>query len=168
MNGSKVIHIVGHKNNGKTTLICELSRELTALGLKVGTLKHSSHSHELDARGKDSYLHRAAGGNPSAVVTTDQIGVFLSRKSDDNPLDVLEPLFKCCDIVLVEGYIEGPGKKIEVWRKENGTIPLAKKNHDIEAIVTDDDPLEIGIPIVPRKNIKTIIETIYRILGIKP
>ena len=55
------IHVVGRKNSGKTTLVVELVRHFTAAGLRVGTVKHTSHSHELDTPGKDSYQHRHAG-----------------------------------------------------------------------------------------------------------
>ena len=45
------IHIIGRKNHGKTTLIVELIEEFTRLGLSVGAIKHTSHSHELDVPG---------------------------------------------------------------------------------------------------------------------
>ncbi len=54
------VHIVGHQNNGKTKLIVELIKEMTCRGLRVGTLKHSNHDHELDIPGMGSFLHRQA------------------------------------------------------------------------------------------------------------
>ena len=57
------IHVVGRRNHGKTTLLVELVEELCRRGLRVGTLKHSSHTHELDTPGKDSHRHRLAGLN---------------------------------------------------------------------------------------------------------
>ena len=44
----KLIHIVGRQNNGKTTLIVELVNEFIKRGLRIGTMKHSGHEHELD------------------------------------------------------------------------------------------------------------------------
>ncbi|MDY6823982.1 MAG: molybdopterin-guanine dinucleotide biosynthesis protein MobB [Thermodesulfobacteriota bacterium] len=64
-----IVHIVGCARNGKTALIVDLAREITRRGLKVGSLKHSGHDHELDRPGKDSYLHRQAGAVPAAVAT---------------------------------------------------------------------------------------------------
>lgn len=111
------IHIVGRKNHGKTTLVVELVREFCRRGIRVGTIKHSRHVHELDTPGKDSHRHRAAGGQPAAILTGDSVGVFLSRDGR-NEYERLEPLFADCQIVLVEGDIEAGGVKVEVWRAE--------------------------------------------------
>ena len=55
------IHIIGRKNSGKTTLVVELVQQLSAMGKRVATIKHTHHRHELDVPGKDSYRHREAG-----------------------------------------------------------------------------------------------------------
>ncbi|MCA9266810.1 MAG: molybdopterin-guanine dinucleotide biosynthesis protein B, partial [Planctomycetales bacterium] len=57
----KRLHLIGRKNHGKTRLIVDLVEELTSRGLRVGTIKHTHHRHELDTPGKDSYQHRTAG-----------------------------------------------------------------------------------------------------------
>ncbi len=77
----KTIHLVGRQNHGKTTLLVELIEELTRRGIRVGTIKHTSHVHELDTPGKDSFRHRQAGADPVAVVSKDLIGVYLPRES---------------------------------------------------------------------------------------
>lgn len=153
----KIIHIVGRSKNGKTTLILELIAELKKRGLAVGTLKHSGHAHELETPGKDSFRHRQAGAVPSAVVTTDQMAVYLPRKPDENPFDRMGYLFAGCDIVLVEGYANGPGKNIEVWRAANGKDPLFPERNDILAVVTDD-PIQTGLPVWPRSNVAAIVD----------
>ncbi|MCK5100719.1 MAG: molybdopterin-guanine dinucleotide biosynthesis protein MobB, partial [Desulfobacteraceae bacterium] len=58
------IHIVGHAGCGKTTLIVDLIKVLVKKNIKVGSLKHSAHVHELDKPGKDSFRHRKAGASP--------------------------------------------------------------------------------------------------------
>jgi len=75
VNAVRRIHIVGRKNHGKTTLMVDLIEEFTRRGLRVGSMKHSIHVHELDQPGKDSYRHRHAGADPSAVVTRDMVCV---------------------------------------------------------------------------------------------
>ncbi|MFP4040462.1 MAG: molybdopterin-guanine dinucleotide biosynthesis protein B [Desulfosudaceae bacterium] len=158
----KIIHIVGCSGSGKTTLLVELVRELTSRGRQVGTLKHSGHSHELEKPGKDSYRHRQAGGRPAAVVTTDQMAVFLPRQPDENPFDRLSPLFAACDIILVEGYIEGPGRKIEVWRESLGKQPLFQQREDILAVVTDD-PVRTELPVWPGKDLPFIADRVLEL-----
>ena len=41
------LHIIGRKNHGKTQLVVELVEELTVRGLRVATIKHTHHHHEL-------------------------------------------------------------------------------------------------------------------------
>jgi molybdopterin-guanine dinucleotide biosynthesis protein MobB len=153
----KWIHIVGRQNHGKTTLLVDLIGELTARGLRVGTLKHSSHVHELDAPGKDSFRHRAAGGNPAAIVTRDLIGVYLPRQPGADFYDRLTPIFNDCDLVLVEGDLKGPGPKIEVFRAAVGGDCLASTRQDIQAVVTDD-PLELNVPLLPRSDLARVAD----------
>lgn len=152
-----IVHIVGRARNGKTALIADLVREITRRGLKAGTLKHSGHDHELDTPGKDSYLHRQSGAIPAAVATTSQIAVYLPRAPGENPFSRLSPLFADCDIILVEGYINGPGRKIEVWRVSEGTEPLFRERDDILAVVTDD-PLDTTLPVRPRADVAALAD----------
>jgi len=162
----KLVHIVGRQNNGKTTLVIDLISELNNRGLNVGTIKHSRNDYELDKPGKDSYLHSAAGGNPSAIMTANQVAIFISRKSNENPLEKITPLFDDTDLVIIEGYIDGPGKKIEVWREEAGSQPLFLKRNDIEAVITNDS-IDTDLPVWPRNDIINIVNKICKITGIK-
>ena len=145
----KRIHIVGRQNHGKTTLVVDLVRELSQRGIRVGTIKHSSHRHELDTPGKDSHRHREAGAAAAAIVTEDLIGVYLPRAKGAEFYERLEGLFADCDLVLVEGHLDWPGPKIEVWRAAVGGTCLATEHDDIVAVVTDDQ-LEADVPRWPR------------------
>ncbi|MBW2565111.1 MAG: molybdopterin-guanine dinucleotide biosynthesis protein MobB, partial [Deltaproteobacteria bacterium] len=42
------IHIIGQPGSGKTTLIVDIIKELNKRNIKVGSMKHSAHIHELD------------------------------------------------------------------------------------------------------------------------
>jgi len=161
----KLIHIVGKQNNGKTTLIVDVVKELAGRGLRIGTLKHSGHEHELDRPGKDSFLHREAGGNPAAVVTANMMAVFMPRDKTEDPVEKLVPLFADTDLVLVEGYVDGPGEKIEVWREAVGTDPMIFERDDIKAVVTDDD-IKTDLPVWPRKDVSSITDNICALAGI--
>ena len=152
------IHIVGRKNHGKTTLVVELVRELCRRGVRVGTIKHSRHAHELDTPGKDSHRHRAAGGQPAAVITGDSVGVFLSRDGRDE-YERLEPLFADCQIVLVEGDIEAAGVKVEVWRAEKSPACLAAERADILAVVSDDRP-DVSVPVWARNDVPYLADKV--------
>jgi len=162
----RIIHILGRQKNGKTTLIVDLVNELIKRGIRVGTLKHSSHAHELDKPGKDSYLHRKAGAIPAAIATKDLMAVYLPREPDENPFDKIKTLFNQTDLVLVEGYLNGPGKKIEVWRKSVGTVPLFSERSDIIAVISDD-AVKTEIQVWPRKDIARIADHILELASIR-
>lgn len=162
----KILHVIGRKNNGKTKLVVDIITELTRRGLSVGSVKHSSHDHELDKPGKDSFLHRQAGATPATIITPSLTAVFIPQSGTDDPLNILLPLYQDKDIVVVEGYLNGPGEKIEVWRKEGGEAPIAPGRKEIKAIVTDD-AIDIGIPVWPRADMKSIGDHILRLLKIE-
>jgi molybdopterin-guanine dinucleotide biosynthesis adapter protein len=149
------LHIVGGKDHGKTTLILDLLRELTGRGLRVGTIKHTSHRHDLDTPGSDSYQHRQTGAVPAAIVTSELVGVFFPRPVDF--YEHLAPLYADCDLVLVEGHMDHVAPKIEIWRRSLGTPCLAADRGDILALVTDD-PVEISVPVWPRSDIRSMAD----------
>lgn len=150
------VHVVGRRNHGKTTLVVDLVRALTARGLRVATLKHSSHRHELDTPGKDSHLHRTAGAARAAIVTPTLAAVYLPRAEGEDPDALLLPLLAGCDLLVVEGHLDGPGPKIEVWRARMATPPLASERADIAAVVTDDEPEALSVPVWPRSDVPAL------------
>ena len=156
------IHIVGRKNHGKTALVVDLVEEYCRRGIRVGTIKHSRHVHELDAPGKDSHRHRTAGSQPAAIITSDSVGIFLPRDGRDE-YQRLEPLYADCQIVLVEGDIDAPqGIKVEVWRAVGSSTCLAAQRADIAAIVSDDRP-EVAVSVWPRSDVATLAGRIWEL-----
>jgi molybdopterin-guanine dinucleotide biosynthesis protein B len=154
----RALHIVGRKNHGKTTLVLELVEALRGRGLAVGTVKHTGHVHELDTPGKDSHRHRLAGAAPVAVVSAELTAIYLPDLDPARPYARLAPLFAGCDLVLVEGHLDGPGPRVEVWRRAGGTAPLASSRPDIAAVVSDDAPaLSAAVPIWPRRDLDALI-----------
>ncbi len=136
------IHIVGFKNHGKTSLIEDLIPALLELGLRVGSIKHSPHDHELDTPGKDSHRHRKAGASIVGLITRSMNAIFVP--ADDQTVGrnqiytSIDPMFADCDLVIVEGDQQTLGLKIEVWREGLETEPIASNDSSIEIIVTDD------------------------------
>ncbi|NUQ66533.1 MAG: molybdopterin-guanine dinucleotide biosynthesis protein B [Pirellulales bacterium] len=159
----KRLHIVGRKNHGKTTLLVELVGELRRAGLRIGTIKHTSHVHELDKPGSDSCRHRLAGADPAAVVSGRAIAVHLPCEGGDY-LRQLAPMFAGCDLVLIEGHLDGEGHKIEVWRAQMGDDCLASQRRDIAAVVTDD-PAPDGVPVLPRSNLEPLVDYVLGFVG---
>ena len=144
----KALHIIGQPGSGKTTLVAALVQELTARGVAVATLKHSSHDHELDKPGKDSHVHRTAGACPAAMVTASMAAVYLPGSAASRPDQIIKTYLARADLVLIEGWLSGPYPKIEIWRKAVARPPLfldppqgnALDRALVCALVTDTDP----------------------------
>jgi molybdopterin-guanine dinucleotide biosynthesis protein MobB len=156
----KRIHIIGKKNHGKTTLVVELVQFFTEQGLRVGTIKHTHHRHELDTPGKDSYRHRTAGADRVGIVSQTLNAVYWKPElgelqQNDDKYASFAPIMQPCDIVLVEGDTHTSAPKVEVWRAEVGTSPLAEADPSIIAVVTDD-PLALDRPILRRDDLVTL------------
>jgi molybdopterin-guanine dinucleotide biosynthesis adapter protein len=164
-----LLHIVGRQNHGKTTFVVELVRALTNRGFRVGTIKHSGHQHEFDTPGKDSHQQRVAGAKPAAVVGASLLAIFETRDPDDDPYARLLPHYQNCDIVLIEGGISGPGPKLEVWRAERGTEPMALQYPDanIVAVISDDSP-QVDQPIWRRSDGEALATNVVELLKVDP
>jgi molybdopterin-guanine dinucleotide biosynthesis adapter protein len=136
------LHIVGGKSHGKTTLIVELVKEFARRGVSIGTIKHTHHHHELDVPGKDSFRHRTAGASAAGILSPSMTAIFLPTDAasleNDDRYSIIAPMFAQCRLVLVEGDSQTAAPKIEVWRSERGTPPMATCNKSIVAVVTDD------------------------------
>jgi molybdopterin-guanine dinucleotide biosynthesis protein MobB len=161
----KRLHVIGGKNHGKTTLVTDLVREFTRRGIVVGTIKHTHHEHELDVPGKDSHSHRIAGAAAVGILSPSMTAIFLPVKSSQSGVrdrySIFAPAFAACRFVLVEGDSQVQGPKIEVWRKERGTPPLAQHDGSILAVVTDD-ALCITAPILSRSDVSGLATWILR------
>ncbi len=135
----KVIHIVGPKKNGKTTMIEQLIPELSQLGYRVGTVKHH-HSHssiQMDHEGKDSWRHRRAGAKAVALVSPSEVAV-IQNTDEATRLDEAIRLLRGVDIVLVEGFHTGEGLKVEVRRTlQEETIIYQNNDHLLALIVPE-------------------------------
>jgi molybdopterin-guanine dinucleotide biosynthesis protein B len=135
------VHVVGRRNSGKTTLICELITVLSDQGLQVGSIKHTPHRHEFDRPGKDSHRHRTAGACTAGIISPEAGAVFWTIPPDydrEQRYAGLLRIYSDCDLVLVEGDTQTVAPKVEVWRAAVGAPPFANEGMSVHAIVTDD------------------------------
>ncbi|MCA9186006.1 MAG: molybdopterin-guanine dinucleotide biosynthesis protein B [Pirellulaceae bacterium] len=166
------IHIIGRKNSGKTTLIVDLVQQLTGLGLRVATIKHTHHRHELDTPGKDSFLHRQAGAVATGILSKSMNAIFWPPDASDGSdndvrYDSFAPMFANCQLVLVEGDTQTSACKIEVWRAALNTRPYAEGDPSVTAVVTDDE-LDIGTRVWPRSDIRLLAQNMIGIFATDP
>jgi molybdopterin-guanine dinucleotide biosynthesis protein MobB len=125
--------VVGWSGSGKTTLLTRLVPELRQRGLRVGVVKHSSDAHPLHREGSDTARYAASGA--AFVAFANPAGVQLSfPEPPEHVLSLLERFSDTVDLVLVEGWKQGPLPKLEVWREGLGPL-LAQTRQDVLAVV---------------------------------
>ena len=140
-----VVSFVGRKNSGKTTVVVNTVRELKAMGLRVGTLKHAhSHNFDMDAPGTDSFRHFEAGAD--VVVVSSSVKIAAIRRTEREPTarEILAEHYRGMDLVLVEGYKTQDLPRIEVFRPSVHSEPLPSDGHRI-ALVTNGE-VDLGVP----------------------
>ncbi|WP_253724404.1 molybdopterin-guanine dinucleotide biosynthesis protein B [Sporosarcina sp. HYO08] len=113
----KVLHVIGFKNSGKTTLIARWVQLLQQKGLEVAVLKHHGHAESLampDASTdsmqffyKGAMVSVAAGGGSTQLMMNKEM-----------PFETLKELAATGhpDILFIEGYKKEKGDKIVLLR----------------------------------------------------
>jgi molybdopterin-guanine dinucleotide biosynthesis adapter protein len=136
-----VFIFVGHSGAGKTTLIEQLLRELSARGLRVATIKHAHHRVQLDTPGKDSWRYKQAGAVISMLVTSSELQLVADAPVDRNgrrePEQLAQRFLGEADLVLAEGFSHAAGAKIEVLRRECCAVPRCAVEDGLIAMATD-------------------------------
>jgi len=108
--------VIGRSNSGKTTLLRQLIAALSARGIEVGTVKHATHPLALDAEGKDSWHHAAAGAGRVVVVGPGMSVAFIHRDAPTELAGWASTFEGHVDVVLIEGFerTQMPHVRVEV------------------------------------------------------
>jgi molybdopterin-guanine dinucleotide biosynthesis protein B len=123
----KIIQFVGYKNSGKTTLVCEIVRELTSQNKRVGTLKSDAHDLDPDTPGKDTWQHRQAGAHITAMTSPSRTAWVQEQPT---PLDELVSSMEnhFLDALIIEGFKSAAYPKIVIFRTEQDVDLLSLPN----------------------------------------
>jgi molybdopterin-guanine dinucleotide biosynthesis protein B len=145
MSAPPALSIIGGSGVGKTTLVERLVPELRARGLRVGVVKHSSDPHPLHRAGSDTARFAQGGATWVAFATPSGVQLSVKEAPEQALLPLLERFADTVDLVLVEGWKDGPLPKLEVWREGHGPL-LASTRSGVLAVVTDAPRLPEGAP----------------------
>lgn len=120
-----LLSIVGKKNSGKTTLVVRLSEVLTRRGVRVMTIKHGTHTFDLDPANTDTYRHYHEGlAERVAMISPDKFA-FVERLQTPLTLeDVASRYLTDADLILCEGFKTSDLPKIEIFRRAAHDAPL--------------------------------------------
>ncbi|SEU22588.1 molybdopterin-guanine dinucleotide biosynthesis protein B [Stigmatella erecta] len=145
MSAPPAVSIMGGSGMGKTTLVERLLPALRGQGLRVGVVKHSSDPHPLHRENSDTARFEQAEAAFVAFATPAGVQLTVREPPSSALLPLLERFGDTVDLVLVEGWKNGPLPKLEVWREGHGPL-LAAGRPEVMAIVTDAPALPEGAP----------------------
>jgi molybdopterin-guanine dinucleotide biosynthesis protein MobB len=140
-----VVSVVGKSGSGKTTLLEKVIAELTRRGYRVATIKHHTHSTDVDVPGKDTWRHARAGAREVVLKGQGVVAVFKAIETQPSLEDLLS-VIDDADIVLTEGFHREGRTMIEVSRRACST-ELVNDPGALFALVTDNVFETNGLPV---------------------
>lgn len=156
-----VFSIVANSSKvGKTTVLCDIIKELKSRRYRVCTIKHDVHGFEIDHPGKDTWKHSQAGSD-IVVISSPQKMAMIEKVEKEYSLDEIISKIHNVDIIITEGYKQENKPKLEVFRKETSK-EIWSKNEDLFAIITNR-PLNINVPQYAFSEIKEAVDLIERL-----
>lgn len=137
-----LLAIVGKKNSGKTTLTVRLAAALTGRGWRIMTIKHGSHTFNMDPVNTDTYRHYHEGqAERVAMISPDKFALVVRSEQPTTPQEVAAQHMADADLVLCEGFKATALPKVEIFRRAAHESPLydaALPNADCwQAMVSD-------------------------------
>ena len=166
---NKVIGVIGWQNSGKTTLVVELVKHLTAEGFNVSTVKHAHHAFDIDKPGKDSFKHREAGAREVMVASDTRWALMRELQTEAPPtLPDLVARMDDADIILAEGFKTGHHPKIEVWRDPETELLALTDPNIIAVIAPSRAPIpDCPCPVLAPGDLVAITDFIHKTCGHK-
>src|ERR1700752_2293494 len=100
-----MVAVIGKKHSGKTTLTVRLCAELKRRGHRVMTIKHGTHTFNIDPSTTDTYRHFHEGeAEKVAMVSPDKFALVERWSAVRTPEEIVDAHMRDADIVLCEGF----------------------------------------------------------------
>ena len=153
MSRPPMVAVIGRKHSGKTTLTVRLTAELGRRGHRVMTIKHGSHTFNIDPATTDTYRHFHEGEAERVAMAAPDKFALVSRWTEElAPEAIAEQHMSDADIVVCEGFKMSRLPKIEVYRQAAHAEPLYDRGSaaaaEYIAVVTDRDDWSADIPVL--------------------
>ena len=137
-----MVAVIGRKHSGKTTLTVRLSAALHERGHRVMTIKHGSHTFNIDPATTDTYRHFHEGhAERVAMAAPDKFALIARWDAELSPETIASEHMADADIVICEGFKMSVLPKIEVYRVAAHATPLfsdpGSHRGEVMTIVTD-------------------------------
>jgi molybdopterin-guanine dinucleotide biosynthesis protein B len=148
-----MVAVIGRKHSGKTTLVVRLAAELGARGHRVMTIKHGSHTFNIDPQTTDTYRHYHEGNVAKvAMVAPDKFALIERHGQEPTLEDIVQRHMQDADVIICEGFTRTTLPKIEIFRRAAHDRPLINEQSPgfphLCAVVTDDSTLRLPLPVL--------------------
>ncbi len=149
-----MVTVIGRKHSGKTTFVVQLTAELRRRGHRVMTIKHGSHTFNIDPASTDTYRHYHEGeAERVAMVAPDKFALVARWSEEATAESIAEQYMADAGVVVCEGFKASALPRIEIHRRAVHESPLFDRDAAAAplylAVVTDDPALDLP-PSVPR------------------
>ena len=155
-----VVSIVGKSDSGKTTLLEKVVRELTSRGYRIATIKHDTHSFEIDHPGKDSWRHKQAGAAITVISSPSKLALVADTDHDLTLFEIREIYMREVDLIVTEGYKRETHPKIEVFRQEMHRELLCTDDENLIAIAGAPPNPPANVPLFDLNNVQPLCDFI--------
>jgi molybdopterin-guanine dinucleotide biosynthesis protein B len=134
-----------------------LVAELVRRGHRVTTIKHGSHTFNLDPAATDTYRHYHEGNAEKVAMIAPDKFALVERWSDElGPEVVAARHMADAALVVCEGFTRSALPKIEIFRREAHQKPIWDPESEAastwRAVVTDADDFRAPLPIFQLSN----------------
>ena len=163
-----LIGVTAPSGSGKTTLLTAVFPCLKKMGLRIGAVKHTHHSFEIDQPGKDSYRLRQAGADQMLLGSAERWALIVEHGDDPAAEPGLTELLSKLDtskldVIFVEGFKLEQLPKIEIHRLELGEYSLAENATNIIAVASNDRKLRLpDIPVLDIDNPQQVSDFVLK------
>jgi molybdopterin-guanine dinucleotide biosynthesis protein MobB len=133
--------------------VVRLAAALARRGHRIMTIKHGSHTFNIDPATTDTYRHYHEGeAERVAMVSPDKFALVMRWEAEVGPREIAARYMADADLVLCEGFKGSDLPRIEVFRVAAHPTPLyqagAAGTERWEAIVTDDPTFRAACRVV--------------------
>ena len=148
-----MVAVIGKKHSGKTTLAVRLCAELHRRGFRVMTIKHGTHTFNIDPATTDTYRHYHEGqAERVAMAAPDKFALIVRWSSELTAEEIAARHMSDADIIVCEGFKRSGLPKIEVFREAAHAKPLYDPDDESArhylAIVSDTHVPNANVPII--------------------
>jgi molybdopterin-guanine dinucleotide biosynthesis protein B len=161
---TRVVSFVGTSNSGKTTLLEKVIKELKCRGYRVGVIKHTYHSGEIDRPGKDTWRFAQAGSDIVALSSPSQLAIIENLDRERGLHEIVCLLESKVDIILTEGYKELATAKVLVRSNEDERGPAF--SGEILATITPCVASH-GAMVFAREDVARIVDLLIERLAVR-